>query len=92
MQTKTKVILGVALVAAAAVVISQRKKLMALMSMQGMGDGPIPGPAPALAQTAVTTQSVAQIADTTVKSLTGIAGLALAAMSVTEKRRALAKS
>jgi hypothetical protein len=62
------------------------------MNMSGLGDGPIPSPPPTLQQTAVTTQSVAQIVNTTVTSLAGIGGLALTAMTLSEKKKALAKS
>ena len=91
MQTKTKILIAAA-VAGGIVIVSQRKKLMALVStpVAGFGDTPV---APAvLQQTAVTTQGVAQIVNTMVTSLAGIAGLAIAAMTLTEKRRALAKS
>jgi hypothetical protein len=44
-----------------------------------------------LQTTAATTQSAAQIVNTTVTTLAGIAGLAITMMTLTEKRRALAK-
>jgi hypothetical protein len=90
MQTKTKILIG-ALVAGGIVVASQRKKIMALVGQGTNGIGDATPPAP-LAQTAVTTQSVAQIINTTVTSLAGIAGLALTAMTLTEKKRALNKA
>lgn len=92
MQTKTKILIA-AVVAGGIVVATQRKKIMALLNTQpvnGMGNTVAP-PVP-LAQTAVTTQSVAQIVNTTVTTLAGIAGLALTAMTLTEKKRALAKT
>ena len=45
----------------------------------------------ALQTTAATTQSVAAIVNTSVTTLAGIAGLALTMMTLTEKRRSLAK-
>jgi hypothetical protein len=91
MQTKTKIMIAAA-VAGGIVIVSQRKKLMALVStpVAGFGEGAPVAPA-VLQQTAVTTQGVAQIVNTMVTSLAGIAGLAIAAMTLTEKRRALAK-
>lgn len=91
MQTKTKILIAAG-IAGAVVIVSQRKKLMALVStpVAGFGEGVPVAPA-VLQQTAVTTQGVAQIVNTMVTSLAGIAGLAIAAMTLTEKRRALAK-
>jgi hypothetical protein len=92
MQTKTKILIG-ALVAGGIVVATQRKKIMALMSGQPVsGFGADAAPPVPLQQTAVTTQSVAQIVNTTVTSLAGIAGLALTMMTLTEKKRALNKA
>jgi hypothetical protein len=92
MDTKTKIIIAAA-VAGGIVIVSQRKKLMALVSspVAGFGDAAAPVTPAVLQQTAVTTQGVAQIVNTMVSSLAGIAGLAIAAMTLTEKRRALAK-
>ena len=91
MQTKTKILIAAA-VAGGIVIVSQRKKLMALVSSPVAGFGVDAPVAPAvLQQTAVTTAGVAQIVNTMVTSLAGIAGLAIAAMTLTEKRRALAK-
>jgi hypothetical protein len=92
MQTKTKILIAAA-VAGGIVIVSQRKKLMALVSspVAGFGvDAPIAPPV-FIQQTAAQTQGVAQIINTMVTSLAGIAGLAIAAMTLTEKRRALAK-
>jgi hypothetical protein len=91
MQTKTIILIG-AIAAGAAVVASQRKKIMALLSAQPVsGFGADPAPPVAIAQTAATTQSVAAIVNTSVTTLAGIAGLALTMMTLTEKRRSLAK-
>jgi hypothetical protein len=92
MQTKTKILIAAA-VAGGIVIVSQRKKLMSLVStpVAGFGEGGAPVAPAVLQQTAVTTQGVAQIVNTMVTSLAGIAGLAIAAMTLTEKRRALAK-
>lgn len=91
MQTKTKILIA-ALVAGGIVVATQRKKIMAIMNMSGLGNGPIPSPPPPLQQTAAATQSVAQIVNTTVTSLAGIGGLALTAMTLSEKKKALSKA
>lgn len=92
MQTKTKILIAAG-IAGAVVLVSQRKKLLALMSspVNGFGDAAPVAPV-GLQQTAATTQGVAQIVNTMVTSLAGIAGLAIAAMTLTEKRRALAKA
>lgn len=90
MQTKTIILIG-AIAAGAAVVASQRKKIMALLQpVSGFG-ADAPAPPVALQATAATTQSVAQIVNTSVTTLAGIAGLALTMMTLTEKRRSLAK-
>ena len=99
MNTKT-IILIAAVAAGAAVVATQRKKIMALLTPAptpatppaGMPFGDAAVPPAALAQTVVTTQSAAQLINTTVTTLAGIAGLALTAMTLTEKRRSLAKA
>ena len=91
MQTKTKILIAAG-IAGAVVIVSQRKKLMALVSTPVAGFSDVPVTPAVLQQTAVTTQGVAQIVNTMVTSLAGIAGLAIAAMTLTEKRRALAKS
>ncbi len=93
MDTKTKIILA-ATVAGGIVLVSQRKKLMALMAsgpVAGFGADPPIAPPVVVQQMAAQTQGVAQIVNTMVTSLAGIAGLAIAAMTLTEKRRALAK-
>lgn len=56
-----------------------------------IGADAVAAPPVALVQTAATTQSVAQIVNTSVTTLAGIAGLALTMMTLTEKKRALNK-
>jgi hypothetical protein len=99
MKTKTKIIIA-AIGVGALVIASQRKKLMALLTAgapaQPAGTFPIgadaPAPAQALVSTTVNAQQVSQLVNTTVTTLAGVAGLAITMMTLTEKKRALAKA
>lgn len=92
MNTKTKIMLaGVAV--GAIVIASQRKKIMALlMPVSGFADDAAPQPPAVVQAAAVNTAAVAQTINTLVTTLAGIAGLTLTAMTLAEKKRALAKA
>ncbi len=88
MTRNTKIMIAAG-IAAAIVVATQRKKLIAILTGQPIGDEIAP---PAFVQSAgVNTAAIAGTVNTMVTSLSGIAGLAIMAMTLKEKRHAVSK-